>query len=105
MTIHTIDFNPPLIVDIVKPRTEQHVECLFEECDVAYCYQHALDSYTYFAIAKLNNRSYPLEAHSDRFIDNVDELESLRWMFPPGTQFPKMISLSHINWKLEKVEA
>ena len=102
MTRYT-HLDNPIIIDCVKPATQQHVACFLENVEVHAVYQDGLDSYTYHANAQIGRDRYPLEACSNRFIDDPEELGLLYWMFPNGIQFPKMIALSQIEYRLEKM--
>lgn len=102
MSRHT-HLNNPIIIDCVKPATEQHTACFLEKVEVYAVYQHGLDRYIYHANVQIGQDRYPLEARSNKFIDDPEELGLLYWMFPNGSQFPKMIALSKIEYRLEQM--
>lgn len=88
---HT-QLDNPIIISVVLKATDQIVEAYLEDVKVTEVFQRGLSNYSYNANWEMGKYNCLLQAHTDKFVDDPEELQKLEWVIANGWVIPKLFN-------------
>lgn len=92
-----IILDQTILISVVLKATDQIVGAYLEDVEVRDVFQHGLNEYTYWGFWESGKYECRIQARTDKFTDDHDELSKLEWNIMNGTIIPKLFNRSWIE--------
>lgn len=102
--MRSIHLDRPIEITVALRPNDQIIGAYLEHVIVDTVFQHALDDYHYWATVEIQHDSHTIEAKSNKFIDNPDELSHLEWSFLNGRILPTIINRARMEWRIKEMD-